>query len=240
MQASSPKRILIIDEDERTRLLLKRYLEKEGYIVNEATHGLQAIQQFYSHSFSIIVMEWALPDVSGSEVCRHVKHNSSVPILVLTGKTDVNDRIQGFEAGADDYVLKPFSAREVILRIRSILDRFEGNCSFKLNTLSASEILISGIVIQPAARRVLVDEQEVHLTPKEYDLLYLLAAHPGKVFSREELLQQVWKASHASFDHRTVDTHIKRLRHKLSAKLAGGEELIQTLWGIGYVLRVAE
>ncbi|MCG7381646.1 response regulator transcription factor [Paenibacillus sp. ACRRY] len=236
------KRILLVDDETRIRMLLKKYLENEGFIVEEADSGGQAIRNCYltDGEYDLMVLDWLLPDMSGIEICKYVKHNHlGIPIMMLSGRSEEKDRIEGFKAGADDYVVKPFSPREVVLRIRSIMARTQGTYIFDFNSSSSNEILIAEIVIQPLARRVLVQRNEVHLTPKEYDLLYFLVTHQEKAFSREELLREVWKSTHHKiYDHRTVDTHIKRLREKLSFfDYPKGSEFIQTLWGYGYMFR---
>lgn len=232
------KRILLVDEDNRVRTLLRNYLEKESFIVDEAANGVQAIRKCYMNGdFDLIVLDWELPDMSGQEICRYVKHSHDIPIVILSSRSEEGERIEGFRAGADDYVVKPFSPREVLLRIQSIITRMTG-CMYHAADSSNSEILIAGILIQPSARRIRVQGKTVHLTPKEYDLLYFLVTNQEKVFSREELLREVWKSSRREiYDQRTVDTHIKRLREKLSFNNPEGYEFIQTLWGLGYMFR---
>ncbi|MFC3748163.1 response regulator transcription factor [Paenibacillus sp. GCM10012306] len=236
------KRILLIDGDSRVRTLLRNYLEKESFIVDEAASGVQAIRKCFVHgNFDLIVLDYELPDISGLEICRYVKHSGDVPVVILSERSDEGDRIEGFRAGADDYVVKPFSPREVLLRIQSIVARMTGTCISHVNDSSSSEILFAGIKIQPSARRIRVQGNEIHLTRKEYDLLYLLVTNPEKVFSREELLREVWRSSAKEiYDRRTVDTHIKRLREKLTLHYPEGNEFIQTLWGHGYRFRSPE
>ncbi|NUU60403.1 response regulator transcription factor [Paenibacillus sp. JW14] len=236
------KRILLVDGDNRVRTLLRNYLEKENFIVDEAASGIQAIREYYVHgNFDLIVLDYELPDMSGLEICKYVKDSGDVPVVILSARAEEGDRIEGFQAGADDYVVKPFSPREVLLRIQSIVARMTGTHISHVNDSSSNEILISGILIQPSARRIRVQGNEIHLTPKEYDLLYFLATNPEKVFSREELLREVWKwPVKETCDGRTVDTHIKRLREKLTFHSAEGNEFIQTLWGHGYMFRCLE
>lgn len=232
------KRILLVDDEIRIRKLLRTYLEEENFVVEEADSGGQAIRYCYMNNgnYDLIVLDWLLPDMSGVEICKYVKYNHhGIPVVMLSGRSEEKDRLEGFKAGADDYVVKPFSPREVVLRIQRILTRVQGTYTFDFNDSSNSDILIAEIVIQPTARRVLVQRNEVHLTPKEYDLLYFLVTHQEKAFSREALLREVWKSSHKEiYDQRTVDTHIKRLREKLSFHSPKGHEFIQTLWGYGY------
>lgn len=230
------KRILLIDGDTRVRSLLRTYLEQERFIVDEADSGVQAIRKcFVDGNFDLIVLDCELPDMNGLEICRYVKDSGEVPVVILSARAEEVHRIEGFRAGADDYVIKPFSPREVLLRIQSIVTRMTGTCIPHGHPSSGSEILFAGIRIQHSARRIRVQGKEIHLTPKEYDLLHFLVTNPEKVFSREELLREVWKSP--VYDQRTVDTHIKRLREKLTVHSPGGNEFIQTLWGLGYMFR---
>ncbi|MBB6023783.1 two-component system response regulator ResD [Paenibacillus sp. JGP012] len=232
------KKILLVDDEARIRILLKKYFEKEGFIVDEAASGGQAIHCYnmnHGH-YDLVILDWSLPDISGLEICRYMRfNNDSIPIVMLSGRTEEKDRIEGFKAGADDYISKPFSPREVLLRIQAIIGRVQGIRLNELIASSGNEILISEILIQPTSRRVMVQSNEVHLTPKEYDLLYFLVTNQEEAFSREELLREVWKSSRQQiYDQRTVDTHIKRLREKLFSNHADGNKFIQTLWGYGY------
>ncbi|AIQ52894.1 response regulator transcription factor [Paenibacillus sp. FSL R7-0331] len=234
------KRILLVDDETRIRTLLRKYLEKEGYVVDEADSGEQAILNccMTGGKYDLMVLDWLLPDISGIEICKHVKLNhQEIPILMLSGRSEEKDLLEGFKAGVDDYVVKPFSPREVVLRIQSILARAQEAYPFD-KTVSGSQILIAEIVIQPSARRVLVQRNEIHLTPKEYDLLYFLVTNQETAFSREALLKEVWKSSYQEiYDRRTVDNHIKRLRKKLFYRYPKGDEYIQTIWGQGYIFR---
>ncbi|PRA07858.1 DNA-binding response regulator [Paenibacillus sp. MYb63] len=242
--ANIHKKILLIDHETRIRVLMRRYLEKEGFIVDEASSGGQAIQKCYLNNgnYDLMLLDLSLPDMNGIEICKYMKHNyHEIPIIMLSEYSEEKDRIEGFKAGADDYVSKPFSPREVVLRIQSIVARTQGISLHDFKSTSSNEVLIDEILIQPSARRVLVQDNEVHLTPKEYELLYFLATHQERAFSREELLIQVWKSSHKEiYDQRTIDTHIKRLREKLFAQYSKGNEFIQTLWGYGYRFRSPE
>lgn len=232
------KKILLVDDETRIRVLLKKYFEKEGFIVDEAASGGQAIHSYSMNhgNYDLVVMDWLLPDMSGLEKCKYMKYNDHhIPIVILSGRSEEKDRIEGFKAGADDYIPKPFSPREVVLRIQSIIGRIQGVCFSESKNSSSNEILIAEMLIQPTSRRVRVHSTEIHLTPKEYDLLYFLVTHQEKAFSREELLREVWKSSRQQiYDQRTVDTHIKRLREKLFSDYSYGNEFIQTLWGYGY------
>lgn len=226
------RRVLLVDDETRIRTILRMYLELEGFIVEEAPSGIEAIQRYWENhaNYDLIVLDWLLPDMNGIEVCKYMKQTQpDIPILMLSGRSEERDRIEGFEAGADDYVIKPFSPREIVLRIQNMITRV-----YSLN----NSIMIGEIVLYPSARRVMVKQNEVHLTPKEYDLLFFLITHQEKVYSREVLLTEVWKSSHREiYDRRTVDTHIKRLRDKLFSYYPEGNGWIRTLWGHGYMFK---
>ncbi|SEK58358.1 response regulator transcription factor [Paenibacillus sp. OK003] len=232
-------RILIVDDDERVRRLLKMYLEKEQFIIEEASLGIQALSKLHNGSYGLIILDWMLPDIKGIEICNYLRMSTSIPVMFLTAKSEESDRIEAFKAGADDYVMKPFSPREVVLRIKSMMTRFTGFYGHVVQDHSASEVLIASILINPASRTVMVKDEEIHMTPKEFDLFYHLATHPEIAFSRQDLLRIVWKVEQEEdLDYRTVDTHVKRLRDKLSQYVSDREDLIQTLWGYGYILRL--
>ncbi|WP_136605698.1 response regulator transcription factor [Paenibacillus dokdonensis] len=235
------RRVLLVDDETRIRTILRMYLELEGFIVEEAPSGTQAIQRYGENheNYDLIVLDWLLPDLNGIEVCKCMKQTQpDIPILMLSGRSEERDRIEGFEAGADDYVIKPFSPREIVLRIQNMITRVYSPSSYVSETdnLLNNAIMIGEIVLYPSARRVMVKQNDVHLTPKEYDLLYFLITHQETVYSREILLTEVWKSSHREiYEQRTVDAHIKRLREKLFSYYPEGKECIQTLWGRGYM-----
>ncbi|MEN1986312.1 response regulator transcription factor [Paenibacillus hubeiensis] len=235
------RKVLLVDDEMRIRSMLRMYLEKEGFTVEEAQSGTQAIQNYcVKHvNYDLIVLDWLLPDMNGIDVCKWLKQaQPDVPILMLSGRSEERDRIEGFRAGADDYVVKPFSPREIVLRIQNMITRVHAPNPYvpEADDSNNNAIIIGEIVLYPSARRVMVKQHEVHLTPKEYDLLYFLVTHQEKVYSREALLTEVWKSSHRKiYDQRTVDTHIKRLRVKLFSNYPEGNECIQTLWGCGYM-----
>ena len=228
-----PKRILIVDDEQRIRSLLKMYLEKEGYLIDEAEDGETALYQAMHQTYELIVLDVMLPGIDGLEVCRRLREVKCTPILMLTAKGEEMNRLQGFEMGVDDYVVKPFSPREVVHRIKAILRRFLSADTLSKDDRVTNHIVFKDLVIDHDAHRVLVNGQEVSLTPKEYELLYYLAVSPDKVFSREQLLKDVW---HYQFfgDVRTVDTHVKRLREKLSKSSPQCSLFITTVWGVGY------
>lgn len=231
-------RILVVDDEERIRRLLKMYLEKEGYEIEEAEDGETALRKATSEDYGLILLDVMLPGMDGVEVCARVRQVKSTPILMLTAKGEEINRVQGFEVGADDYVVKPFSPREVIYRVKAILRRSSATAYLsKESTTSSSSIVFPNLVIEHDAHRVSAGGREINLTPKEYELLHYLASSPDKVFSREELLKDVWNYEFFG-DLRTVDTHVKRLREKLNKMSPEAASMIMTVWGVGYKLEV--
>ena len=229
-------RILVVDDEERIRRLLKMYLEKEGYTIEEAMDGEQALEMALTNTYDLILLDVMLPGMDGIDVCNKLRAEKSTPVIMLTAKGEESNRVHGFEAGADDYVVKPFSPREVIYRVKAILRR-----STSVNETSASQgsndLLFAHLRIETDAHRVTTDGVEIQLTPKEFELLHYLASSPDKVFSREDLLKNVWNYEFFG-DLRTVDTHVKRLREKLNKVSEEAAAMITTVWGVGYKLEV--
>jgi DNA-binding response OmpR family regulator len=234
--------ILVVEDDVALSNLLRSHLEGEGYQVQQVFDGPAALPAVEQHRPQLILLDWMLPGMDGLAVCRRVRQNYLTPIIMLTARTEEVDQILGLEVGADDYIAKPFSIRQVIARVRATLRRVEldNHGAAPVSNSSAEAVpalvtstpapLVRGLLrISSAERSVKLDGQEIDLTPKEYELLVLLASHPGWVFKREVLLQQVWGDSYEGFD-RTIDNHITRLRKKLGPI---GEK-IDTVWGVGY------
>jgi len=224
-------RILVADDEERMRSLVRMYLEKEGFAVEEAADGGEALAQLDAGEYDLLILDLMMPDTDGWSVCRKVRQTRDVPIIMLTARGEEFDRVLGFEVGADDYVVKPFSPRELMARVKALLRRSRGTVSGEGDGLK-----YPGLTIEFASRRVTAGEETLVLTPKEYDLLVFLAGHPGKVFTREQILNQVWGYDFFG-DTRTVDTHIKKLREKLT-RPGGVPEFIRTVWGVGYQFEV--
>lgn len=229
--------ILVVDDEERIRRLLRMYLEKEGYNIDEAEDGETALEKASQSDYDLVLLDVMLPGIDGIEVCAKLRQIKSTPVIMLTAKGEETNRVQGFEAGADDYVVKPFSPREVIYRVKAILRRSSATAFLSKEMYSSNNIVFPHLVIEHDAHRVSVDGQEVALTPKEYELLHYLAVSPDKVFSREELLRDVWNYEFFG-DLRTVDTHVKRLREKLNKVSPDAAAMITTVWGVGYKLEV--
>ncbi|OPA81406.1 DNA-binding response regulator [Paenibacillus selenitireducens] len=230
-------RILVVDDEERIRRLLKMYLEKEGYTIEEAEDGETALQKSLETDFDLILLDVMLPGIDGVEVCTRLRQSKATPVIMLTAKGEEINRVQGFEVGADDYVVKPFSPREVIYRVKAILRRSSATAFLSKESNSSNNIVFPHLLIEHDAHRVTAGGQEVGLTPKEYELLHYLAVSPDKVFSREELLKDVWNYEFFG-DLRTVDTHVKRLREKLNKVSPESAMMITTVWGVGYKLEV--
>ncbi|WP_206830959.1 response regulator transcription factor [Alicyclobacillus fructus] len=228
-------RILVVDDEERIRRLVRMYLERNGFEVDEAADGREALNKALSQAYALIILDLMLPGMDGRDVCAQIRQHSNVPIIMLTAAGDEANRVHGFELGADDYVVKPFSPRELVLRVRAMLKR-TGEVEYGRSAMQT--LTFPGLEIQIDARRVEVQGQEVNLTPKEFDLLVYMAQRPDKVFSREELLRDVWNYQFFG-DQRTVDTHIKRLREKLGQVSPEVSRYIVTVWGVGYKFEVA-
>jgi DNA-binding response OmpR family regulator len=219
--------ILIIEDEHELAALVRRQLEGEGHTALVAHDGQTGLLLAAQVQPDLILLDWMLPGLDGLAVMRRVRERSTVPVLMLTARDDEADRVLGLEVGADDYLTKPFSLRELLARVRAILRRVE--LLTRPQGEAAAPISHGRLGIDPLARRVEVDGQPVELTVKEYELLLLLAGHPGRSFSRSYLLDHIWGADYEGGD-RTVDTHIVRLRRKL-----GDEgERIATVWGVGY------
>ncbi|KOP83289.1 response regulator transcription factor [Cytobacillus solani] len=230
-------RILVVDDEERIRRLLKMYLERENYFIDEAEDGNEAVAKALGNEYDVILLDLMMPGKDGIEVCREVREKKATPIIMLTAKGEEVNRVQGFEVGTDDYIVKPFSPREVVLRVKALLRRSSKTSFIQTETTAKDVIVFPHLTIDHDAHRVLADGKEVSLTPKEYELLYFLAKSPDKVFDREQLLKEVW---HYEFfgDLRTVDTHVKRLREKLNKVSEQAAKMIVTVWGVGYKFEV--
>jgi len=225
------KNILIADDNEGILDILKTYIIKEGFSPILAHDGEEVLKMFSQYAPLLILLDVMMPKKSGFEVCREIRKTSNIPIIMVTAKGEDADRIMGLDIGADDYIVKPFSPGEVMARIRAVLRRME------LSDDQEKEILrFPGLEINISDYEVKINGQPVNLTKKEIEIFWLLASNPGKVYSRDNLLNNVWGYDYYG-DARTVDTHIKRLRSKISSS----EDLnweIKTIWGVGYKFEV--
>jgi two-component system alkaline phosphatase synthesis response regulator PhoP len=220
--------ILLVDDEKHIIDLARMYIEQEGFSIDSATDGSAALQKILNNDPALVVLDLMLPGIDGWEVCRRVRAESDVPIIMLTARDDDIDKIVGLELGADDYLTKPFNPRELVARIKAILRR-SGRPAESRD--GGAQITIRNLTIYPERRQVRVDNRPVNLRMKEFDLLLTLAENPGVVFSREKLLDMVWGYDFAG-ETRTVDVHIAHLRHKLK----GMQAVIETVWGVGYKL----
>ncbi|HLV99868.1 MAG TPA: response regulator transcription factor [Ktedonobacterales bacterium] len=233
--------ILVVEDEKDLCNLIRNHLEGEGHTVYQAFDGPSALQQVELHPPHLVILDWMLPGLDGLAVCRQIRQNHLMPILMLTARSEEVDRVLGLEVGADDYVVKPFGMRELLARVRAILRRValdtraptpgqQAAEAGATNTLPAPEPIVRGpLSIDLARHTVTIEGAEIEVTPKEFDLLVLLASHPGRAFSREFLLEQIWGYEYDGLD-RTVDTQITRLRKKLGPL----SEKLVTVWGVGY------
>ncbi|CAN5522877.1 MAG: response regulator transcription factor [Rubrobacteraceae bacterium] len=226
---SITRRILLVDDEPSLQKMLQHALEREGFQVQIAGDGEEALEMYSSFEPHLIVLDIMLPKLDGTEVCRRIRSQSDVPILMLTAKDDEIDRVVGLELGADDYVTKPFAVRELVARVRAIMRR-----SSVPQGQKPDELNYDGLKINLPSRRVAVGEGDVDLTYTEFELLITLAANPGRVFSRGALLRRVWGDEFR--DERTVDVHIRHLREKIERD-PRNPEFIHTARGVGYVFR---
>ena len=205
----------------------KILLEKEGFDVTEADRGDTALKEFKAAPPNLMLLDVMLPGMDGWQVCREVRKVSNIPIIMLTAKDETFDKVLGLELGADDYVVKPFDAKELVARIKAVIRRYQNG-----GESTEKELAFPGLTINMSQYTVTYMGKEMDMPPKELELLYFLASHPGMVFTREQLLEQVWGYDYFG-DSRTVDVHVKRLREKLSGGEAMGWQ-IKTVWGVGY------
>ena len=222
------KRILIVDDEPLIVKGLKYSLEQDGYETDSAADGEEAVNSFFAGNFDLVLLDVMLPKLNGIEVCQRIRERSNVPIIMLTAKGEDMDKILGLEYGADDYMTKPFNILEVKARIKTIFRR-----TAMISKENNSKIIkVRDMTINSNSRSVTIGQKEVNLTAKEFDLLQLFASNRGTVFSREQLLETIWKYDYLG-DLRTVDVHIRRLREKVE-KNPAQPEFIFTKWGVGY------
>ena len=229
--ASEPRRrVLVVDDEASVREVLGQYLGLEGFDVLAAVDGATALQLFQGKPPDLVILDLMLPGIDGIEVCRRMRAASAAPIVMLTARGEEADKLEGFRAGTDDYVTKPFSPREVVMRVQAIMRRLEAT-SVPAMVLDDT-LRIGPLAIRPSLRRVERDSMPLDLTAKEFDLLHFLASHPRQVFSRQQLLDCVWDYSYYG-DPSTVTVHIRRLREKIELDPTRPHQ-IKTVWGVGY------
>ena len=230
---SSSKRILIVEDDVHIANLLRMHLRDEGYEVTHAASGDEGVRLLESGQWDALVLDLMLPGVDGLEICRRARAMTRyTPIIITSARASELHRILGLELGADDYLAKPFSMLELVARVKALLRRVEAMAQNA--RIDAGAIEVAGLRIDPVARTALVEGRPLELTPREFDLLYFFARHPDQVYSRMELLNQVWGHQHDGYEH-TVNTHINRLRNKIEHDPAAPKRIL-TVWGRGYKL----
>jgi DNA-binding response OmpR family regulator len=224
------QRIMVVDDDYNINQLIKLYLEKEGFTVEPYEEGTEALKSFKANPPSLVVLDIMLPGMDGWDICREIRKSSDVPIIMLTAKGETFDKVLGLELGADDYIVKPFDPKELIARIKAVLRRHKP-AAFGIT----KEVTYPNLTVNLSNYTVTYHGKELEFPPKELELLYFLASNPNKVFTREQLLEQVWGFDFFG-DSRTVDVHIKRIREKLQD--ANDNWQIRTVWGVGYKFEV--
>ena len=223
-------KILVVDDDRNICELLKLYLENDGYTVFVANDGQEAVEMFQSKAPELVLLDIMLPKMDGWQVCREIRKTSNTPIIMLTAKGETFDKVLGLELGADDYVTKPFDAKEVMARVKAVLRRSDTK-----ESNAEKEIVFPNLTINLSNYELKINGNIVEVPPKELELLYFLASNPNRVFTREQLLEEVWGFDYFG-DSRTVDVHIKRLREKLEGVEANWQ--LKTVWGVGYKFEV--
>jgi len=233
---TSPKRILIVEDDAHIAELMALHLQDEGYTVERAADGALGVLMLERGHWDALVLDLMLPGVDGLEICRRARAMARyTPIIITSARSSEVHRILGLELGADDYLAKPFSVLELVARMRALLRRTDALA--RNARLDSGSVEFEGLFVDPIAREVLLEGRAVDLTPREFDLLHFFARHPGKVYSRLDLLNQVWGYRHDGYEH-TVNTHINRLRLKIEADPARPRRIL-TVWGRGYKLAAA-
>lgn len=226
------KKVLVVDDDINICELVRLYLEKEGFHVFVSNDGQDALKKAREESFDIILLDIMLPGLDGWQVCREIRKESSVPIIMITAKGETFDKILGLELGADDYVPKPFDAKEVVARVKAVLRRYG-----EKENPGKKEVRYDKLIINLTNYELTVDGKNIDTPPKEMELIYHLASNPNRVYTRDQLLDEVWGFEYYG-DSRTVDVHVKRLREKLEG--VSDQWSLKTVWGVGYKFEVKQ
>ena len=220
-------KVLMVDDESRMRKLVSDFLTRKGYIVIEAGDGEEALDRFYADKdISLVILDVMMPKMNGWDVCREIRKNSKVPIIMLTAKSDESSELNGFDCGADEYISKPFSPKILTARVDALIRR-----SYSIDSSEVTDV--GGIIIDKAAHIVKIDGQEIDLSFKEFELLTYFVDNKGLALSREKILNNVWNYDYFG-DARTIDTHVKKLRKKLGDK----GDYIKTIWGMGYKFEI--
>ena len=223
-----PKTILVIEDDSNIRELLRLYLEQEGYAVETAQDGMEGLRAFKRLHPDLVLLDLMMPVMDGTQVIKEIRAQSKTPVIMLTAKGETFDKVAGLELGADDYVTKPFEMRELIARVRAVLRRYDKDDTPR-------KLEFDNRIIDKESYNIIVKGEKMEIPPKEIELLYFLASSPNRVFTRAQLLDDVWGFDYFG-DTRTVDVHVKRLREKLQGVSDKWE--IKTVWGVGYKFEV--
>ena len=226
----TPQKILIVDDDNNIAELCKLYLKKECFDIMIVNDGESAISAAKSYNPSLILLDLMLPGIDGYQVCRDVRATSSIPIIMMSAKGEVFDKVLGLELGADDYIEKPFDAKEMVARVKAVLRRYKTQAPAEAEPVNTEEVRYPDLIINKTNYSVIYMGNRLEMPPKELELLFFLTSNPNHVYTREQLLNQIWGYEYTG-DTRTVDVHIKRLREKLSDHSAWK---LSTIWGIGY------
>ena len=228
------QKILIVDDDNNIAELISLYLTKECYDTKIVNDGEQALIAFVHYKPNMLLLDLMLPGIDGYQVCREIRAKSDVPIIMLSAKGEVFDKVLGLELGADDYILKPFDSKELVARVKAVLRRFQPAKPEAYASVDIKCVEYPGLIVNLSNYSVTYDGQQIDMPPKELELLYFLASSPNQVFTREQLLDNIWGYEYVG-DTRTVDVHVKRLREKIKDKPTWR---IATVWGIGYKFEV--
>lgn len=230
--------ILVVDDEANITDVCKRYLERENFQVILAADGIEAIEMWKSESPDLIVLDLMMPKKDGWQVCEEIRNEDEVPIILLTARGEEMDRLMGLTLGADDYITKPFSPRELVLRVKAIFRRIKLGNDMKENNSVPKKLIFDTLELDLQTRNVVVEKQSIALTAKEFDVLWLLASHSKQVFSRNQILNRVWDLDYFG-DTTTVTVHIRRLREKVE-KNPSNPRFLKTVWGIGYKFEDSE
>ena len=232
------KKVLVIDDEKSIRDIIGEYLTEEGFEFVEAPDGIRGLEIFRSVSPDLVILDVMMPKMDGWKVCREIRSESVTPVIMLTARGEEYDKLFGFELGADDYMVKPFSPRELIARVNSNLRRYEQILNLKGSTQTPSnQLIVGGLVLDQATKEVFVNGQSVRLTKKEFQILELLMSYPGKVYSAEEIYESIWEET--AINTETIMVHVRRLREKIEAN-PKHPEYLKAVWGVGYKIEKME
>ena len=223
------KKILVVDDEEKIRLIIKKYAQFEGYDISEASDGMEAIDMCKENDYDLIILDVMMPELDGFSACKEIKKIKDIPVIMLSARGEEYDRIHGFEAGIDDYVVKPFSPKELMMRVNVVISRHSQNSTVQNGGENHDIYKLDGLVVDFTSRVVTIDGQKATMTPKEYDLLFYMVKNKGIALTREKLITEVWGYDYFG-DDRTLDTHIKLLRSSLGEY----RKYLITLRGVGY------